>query len=273
MNRQVSRILVLGTAAVCLAAAPGFAGKKEDEILRADVDEIQRQVFELKRMLEKQNDDFQRLLGFLEASPDEKRAMAEFNANVESLRGDIRSLSTKFDTTTARLAALERQVALAGSVAPPPGPAGLAPSPDGDDGALAGTTAPPSADPGEAAFQRAYGDYIKDSFDLAVSEFREFITQHPASELADNAQYWIAMSAFNQRKYEDAVQGFDQLLTRYPGADNAPEALYRKGLALLELKRFGQAVLVLEDVRSRYPDNPAAKQAAERLRELAAGER
>lgn len=268
MNRPVSRLLVLGTAALCLAAAPGSAGKKEDEILRADVDEIQRQVFELKRMLEKQNDDFQRLLGYLEASPDEKKAMAEFNANVDSLRGDIRSLSTKFDTTTARLAALERQVALGAGGAVAPGPPGAA-----DDGASAGTSGPPPANPGEAAFQRAYGDYIKDSFDLAVSEFREFIAQHPASDLADNAQYWIAMSAFNQRKYEEAIQGFDQLLTRYPGADNAPEALYRKGLALLELKRFGQAVLVLEDVRSRYPDNPAAKQAAERLRELAAGER
>jgi len=252
-------LLVACGAAVLQAAAPAVAGKKEMDILQADVDEIQRQVFDLKRLVEKQHDDFQRLLGFLEASPDARKQMAEFNANVEALRGEIRALATRFDATSEGLSTLERRVASACH-----GPAAAPDSPV--PGAAGGDAA-------QAAFQQAYGDYIKDSFDLAVQEFRDFISKHPESDLADNAQYWIAMSHFNQRQHEEAILGFDQLLTRWPSAENAPEAIYRKGLALLELNRLGQGVLVLNDVVSKYAGTQAATQAAARLRELASGQR
>src|SRR5215813_12230611 len=43
----------------------------------------------------------------------------------------------------------------------------------------------------EELFAAAYSDYSRGNYDLALSEFRQYVEVYPSSELADNAQYWI----------------------------------------------------------------------------------
>jgi len=254
----VRRLTCLAVALVVGLVATRAAGRNRDmQILQTDVDELQRQVHELKNDVERQTAMLERLLALLGGASDTREQWAEFNANVESLRQEIRSLGGRFDGVTDRLNDLEGRLLVA--AAPPAG----SPSAQGSPGA---------SDDGETSqtlFNRAYADYVNDDFELAVSEFRDFLQRYPGHELADRARYWIGMCFFNQKQYEDAVREFDELLARNPQAPNAPDAMYRKGMSLVELNRLGQAVLVLNELVDQSPDTPAANQARERLRDLA----
>src|SRR5204862_8300942 len=113
-----------------------------------DVDQLQRQVFDMKKLVEQQSADVSRVLALVGGDEGGRKQLAEFNANVESLRGDIRALASRFDDTTARLSALERRVqALGPAPAAQPaltddgGPAGAGLAP----GAISGSGVPGSA--------------------------------------------------------------------------------------------------------------------------------
>jgi tol-pal system protein YbgF len=266
MSRHGTLLVVLG-AATWLVAAPGVAASKEMRLLQADVDEIQRQVFELKRLLEEERGQTQELLAAVAATPEARRGQANLFANLETLLGEVRALATRFNRVEERLAGLERRLE---RPAPASDEGAVAP---GDDGAAAASGSGGEADPARALFGQARSDYLKDDFELAVAEFGDFLSRHPDHPLAEEAQYFLGMSHFNQRQWQAAVDAFDALLVRYPHAGNMPDALYRKGLALLELNRLGQAVLVFNQVMDAHPSTPAAEQARQRLKELAEGTR
>src|SRR5262249_5720046 len=48
-------------------------------------------------------------------------------------------------------------------------------------------------------FAAAYGDYSRGNYDLAISEFRQYVDSYPASEMADNAQYWIGECFYSKK--------------------------------------------------------------------------
>src|ERR1051326_6580573 len=52
----------------------------------------------------------------------------------------------------------------------------------------------------EQLFAAAYSDYSRGNYDLALSEFRQYVETYPSSELADNAQYWIGEILYTQKK-------------------------------------------------------------------------
>jgi tol-pal system protein YbgF len=84
-------------------------------------------------------------------------------------------------------------------------------------------------------FAAAYGDYSRGNYDLAASEFRQYVETYPSSEMADNAQYWIGECFFGKKEYEKAIDEFDKVIKQFPRGDKVPAARYKKGLALMEL--------------------------------------
>jgi tol-pal system protein YbgF len=90
-------------------------------------------------------------------------------------------------------------------------------------------------------FAAAYGDYSKGNYDLAISEFRQYVATYPSSEMADNAQYWIGEAFFAQKKFNEAIAEFDLVSTQFPKGDKVPAARFKKGMALLELGRTDAA--------------------------------
>jgi tol-pal system protein YbgF len=83
-------------------------------------------------------------------------------------------------------------------------------------------------------FAAAYGDYSRGNYELAISEFKQYVETYPSSEMADNAQYWIGECYFGQKKYDDAIAAFDKVVTDFPKGDKVPAARYKKGLSLME---------------------------------------
>jgi tol-pal system protein YbgF len=83
-------------------------------------------------------------------------------------------------------------------------------------------------------FAAAYGDYSRGNYDLAISEFRQYVETYPSSEMADNAQYWIGEAYYAKHQLNEAIAEFDKVISIYAKGDKVPAARLKKGMALIE---------------------------------------
>ncbi len=174
---------------------------------------------------------------------------ADMQVKLQDLGGQIEALQAKLEDTNYRLSQLSQQIAAtnqelksfrnqpaaaagrAGSTmlgAPPPQPPARPPAPEGGGGA--------GIDP-KSLYDAAYNDYLKGNFDLAMREFQEYLANFPATDLSDNAAYWIGESYYRQRRFRQAIDQFDVVLNRYPKGDKVPSALLKKGYSLPGARR------------------------------------
>jgi len=114
-------------------------------------------------------------------------------------------------------------------------------------------------------FSAAYGDYSKGNYDLAISEFRQYVATYPSSEMADNAQYWIGEALFGQKKFNEAIAEFDLVSAQFPKGDKVPAARFKKGMALLELGQRDTARAEFQALIRTYPRSNEAVLARQQL--------
>jgi tol-pal system protein YbgF len=121
----------------------------------------------------------------------------------------------------------------------------------------------------EQLFAAAYSDYSRGNFDLAISEFKQYVETFPSSELADNAQYWIGEILYAQKKLPEAVAEFDKVKTINPNGDKTTAALYKRGLILLEMTRKDEAIAQFQEIFKQYPKTKEGELATQQLQQLA----
>lgn len=121
----------------------------------------------------------------------------------------------------------------------------------------------------EMLFAAAYSDYSRGNYDLALSEFRQYVETYPGSELADNAQYWIGEILYAQKKLPEAEREFEKVRALSPNGDKAAPALYKRGLVLLEMARKEEAVVQFLSVFRDYPKTKEGELAYQKLLDVA----
>ncbi|MEW6129167.1 MAG: tol-pal system protein YbgF [Acidobacteriota bacterium] len=114
-------------------------------------------------------------------------------------------------------------------------------------------------------FAAAYGDYSRGNYDLAISEFRQYVETYPSSEMADNAQYWIGETLFAKGRFAEAVTEFDKVITIFAKGDKVPAARFKKALALSELGQSDLARAEFQALLKLYPKSNEAVLAKQRL--------
>jgi len=104
-------------------------------------------------------------------------------------------------------------------------------------------------------------------YDKAIQQFRNFQRKYPNSDMADDAQYWIGESYFNQKDYNRAILEFNDVL-KYRRGDKVPAALLRQAQAFLEIGDRTDARLILQKLVNDHPSSEQAKEARDRLQAL-----
>lgn len=104
-------------------------------------------------------------------------------------------------------------------------------------------------------------------FDNAIQQFRSFQRKYPSSDMADDAQYWIGESYFNQKDYNRAILEFNDVL-KYRKGDRVPAALLRQAQAFLEIGDKTDARLILQKLLNDHPNSEEAQEAKSRLQVL-----
>ena len=117
-------------------------------------------------------------------------------------------------------------------------------------------------------YQAAFELLKEQRYEPAAMAFQQFLVSFPDSQLADNAQYWLAESYYVTDQFESALQQFQSVISRFPRSRKVPDALLKIGYSNYGLQRWESARGALGRVQADYPDTTAARLAEQRLNRM-----
>ncbi|HTQ97660.1 MAG TPA: tol-pal system protein YbgF, partial [Candidatus Acidoferrum sp.] len=204
---------------------------------------------------------------------------ANSGTRLDTMSTQVQGLSDNLEEIKSRIGKLNQQLVdlqnsvqnidsrLAGG-APTTVPSGGAPSPSGPAGAasnIAPSGPPPSAD---TLYSNGLRDLTSGKYDLAHSEFQDYLKYYGDTDLASNAQFWLGEIAYAQKNYDGAVQEYDKVINNYPKSFKLAPAHLKKGMALLELNQKNAGVKELREVVKRYPGTEEERRARAKLKDM-----
>ncbi|HET7183505.1 MAG TPA: tol-pal system protein YbgF [Terriglobales bacterium] len=258
--------------ALLAAATPAFPVSKEIIQLQTQVQALQDQMLRMQQSFDERMGVMRQLVegttdkmnqinaGMADLQRTIKQQQSDGGTRVDQLSGQIQALNDSVDELKARMGKIANQLD-AMQNAQTTLPAGATP-PAGQ--AQQQQQAPPP----DVLYNNALRDYNGAKYDLASQEFADYLKFYPNTDLAGNAQFYIADLAYRQGNYEQAVKEYDKVLEQYPGGNKAPAAQLKKGFALLELGRRNDGMRELNSLIQRYPRSLEADQARKRLASL-----
>ena len=116
----------------------------------------------------------------------------------------------------------------------------------------------PLTEEGRSIFNAAELDRSRGNIELARSGFLEFIAKYPASEEADDANYWLGDLAFGDAEYSQALKFFMLVINDFPASERVPAAMFKARSCLLELNRKNEAWTMGGDLLENFPDSSEA---------------
>lgn len=126
-------------------------------------------------------------------------------------------------------------------------------------------TAGPAVSAPQQLYDRAFEQLQRQQLDGAESSFAEFLARFPASDLADNAQYWIGEARLRRGEIAEAMTAFRRVVEDYPQGNKVPDALFKVAHCLGEQGDRPAAEEVYRELAERYPESAAAELALRRL--------
>jgi len=137
-----------------------------------------------------------------------------------------------------------------------------------DGGSLAPGQLPVPGGSDRDNYQAAFELLKQQRYEPAAMAFQQFLVSFPGSQLADNAQYWLAESYYVTDQFNEALAQFSNVINQYPDSRKVPDALLKVGYCNYELKRWNDARAALTRVQSEYADTTAARLAEQRLNRM-----
>jgi len=288
------RNVVIFSAAVLAGALGGsMVGPRPAEAVAREMIELQRDVTTLlqgqkdltsqitqehtgmRTIVDQTNSSIGKLegtMGSLQKSVQDVQANS--GARLDTMSTQVQGLSDNLEEIKSRLGKLNQQlVDLQNSI-------------QNIDAKISGGTAAPSTanptastsspavgpGPGAPSADTLYSNGLRDitsgKYDLARSEFQDYLKFYGDTDLASNAQFYLGEISYKQKQYDDAVSSYDRVLTNYPKSFKLAPARLRKGMAFIELGQKTAAVRELREVVRRYPGTEEDRQARAKLKEL-----
>jgi tol-pal system protein YbgF len=267
---------------VAAPVTPAFATSK-------DMVQLQTQVQDLADRMARMQQSFDERMGVMrnlvEQSTDNVNKLAESvqtmqkglqqqngdsQTKLDQVSGQIQTLNDSVDELKARLAKASKQLddmQAQQQNLPTSAPGQNAPA------ATPGAGGPPAASlapPADVLYNNALRDYNSARYDLAASQFQDYLKYYPNTDLAGNAQFYLADMEYRSGNFEAAVAAYDKVIEQFPGGNKTAAAQLKKGYSLLELGRKDAGVRELNALIQRYPHSIEATQAKERLHKLGA---
>src|SRR5262249_3529135 len=262
-------------ALLCVVlVVPSYAGTKEQLI------QLQTQMQDLQDQMHRMQQSFDERMGVMRSLIEQTTdAVNKTNTNVanldkslhaqggeagtkvEQVSGQVQALQDSVDELKARMAKLSKQIDDMQA-----GQQNLNAAPGGAPGGT--PQAQGQAPPPEVLYNNALRDYNSGKLDLAAGEFQDYMKFYPTTDLAGNAQFYLADIQYRGQNYQAAVTEFDKVLEQYPGGNKTATAQLRKGESLLQLGQRESAVKEFRSVVARYPRSPEATIAQDRLKKL-----
>lgn len=254
---------VLLAAMAAVATAQNKETRDKIDRMAVQMEETKTELTLLQRQVQAMQDTFNKTTGELNTLIIQisdnisaiRRAQSSISTNTNDTSTQVSSVRERVTATDQRMERLSEQFAQLKKVI--------------EDIPKMPTFAQITPGNAEQLFAAAYSDYSRGNYELALSEFRQYVEIYPGSELADNAQFWIGEIYSAQRKLPEAAAEFEKVKTVNAAGDKASLALYKRGLILLEIGSKEAAVAQLLDILSDYPKSSEADLARQQLEQHA----
>lgn len=290
--------LFAGTMLVS-AVAGSLIGPKPAEAVAREIIELQRDVTTLlqgqkdlqtqmtqdhtvqKTLIQQSTDSVNKLdstMSSLQKSVQDVQANS--GTRLDTMSTQVQGLSDNLEEIKSRLGKLNQQLVdlqnsvqsidarLAGGapMTTPGAGGGSAPGPGSAGVPSNGTAGPaPSAD---TLYSNGLRDLTGGKYDLAHSEFQDYLKYYGDTDLASNAQFWLGEIAYAQKNYQSAVEEYDKVINNYPKSFKLAPAHLKKGMALLELGQKSSGIRELREVVKRYPGTEEERRARAKLKDM-----
>jgi len=293
---RVRNILYFSGAMLASAIAGSLIGPRPVMAVAREIIELQRDVTSIlqgqkdlqtqmtqdhtvqKTLIEQSSDTVNKLnttMSSLQKSVQDVQAnsgtrLDTMSTQVQGLSDNLEEIKSRLGKVNQQLVDLQNSVQSIDARLAGGNPTG-APSGAGAAPTTPGAAAAPSASPAPSAntlYSNAYSDLNAGKYDLAWSEFRDYLKYFGDTELASNAQFYLGEVAYAQKNYDQAVTQYDKVLTNYPKSFKLAPAHLKKGMALIELNQKTAGVKELREVVKRYPGTEEERRARAKLKEL-----
>jgi len=299
---RIRNVVVFGAAVLAGAIGGSLIGPHPAEAVAREIIDLQRDVTTLlqgqkdmstqmiqdhtaiKTIVSGFSDSMTKLsgtMGSLQKSVQDVQANS--GARLDTMSTQVQGLSDNLEEIKSRLGKLNQQLVdlqnavqsidakIPGTTATPTTGGGAAlPTPTAGAVQPAATSAlPPAGAPSaDTLYSNGLRDITSGKYDLASSEFQDYLKYYGSTDLASNAQFYLGEIAYSQKKYDDAVSEYDKVLNNYPKSFKLAPALLKKGMALIELGQKSSGIRELREVARRYPGTEEDRRARARLKEL-----
>jgi tol-pal system protein YbgF len=299
---RIRHIAIFSAAVLAGALAGSLVGPRPAEAVARELIELQRDVTSLlqgqkdlstqvtqdntvmKTLIGQSSDNVNKLastMGSLQKSVQDVQANS--GARLDTMSTQVQGLSDNLEEIKSRLGKLNQQLVdlqntvqsldakISGAGAPAPA-TGLA-TPTSSTGATkpissSSSAVPPGAPSADTLYSNGLRDITTGKYDLARSEFEDYLKFYSDTDLASNAQFYLGEIFYKQKQYVDAVAAYDKVLTNYPKSFKLGPARLRKGMALIELGQKTAGVRELREVIKRFPGSDEDRLARAKLKEL-----
>ena len=297
---RIRHIAIFSAAVLAGALAGSLIGPRPAEAVARELIELQRDVTSLlqgqkdlstqvtqdhtvmKTLVEQSSDNVNKLgatMSSLQKSVQDVQANS--GARLDTMSTQVQGLSDNLEEIKSRLGKLNQQlVDLQNSVqsldakisGTTPAPASGAANPASSSGASPSSSAVPTgpAPSADTLYSNGLRDITSGKYDLARSEFEDYLKYYADTDLASNAQFYLGEIFYKQKQYVDAVAAYDKVLTAYPKSFKLGPARLRKGMALIELGQKTAGIRELREVVKRFPGSDEDRLARGKLKELGA---
>ncbi len=263
------------TLVVMALTVPAFPVSKEIVQLQTQIQALQDQMTQMRQsfdermgimrdLVERSTDSVNKVGSSLsDLQKQLQQQHADANGRNDQLSGQIQALNDSVDELKARMNKIAQQLQDVQNAqqnlntAPAGQPAG-------------GGAAQQQAPPPDVLYNNAIRDYNSANYQLAAQEFTDYLKAYPNTDMAGNAQFYLAEMEYRGQNYQQAIQDYDKVLEQYPGGNKAAAAQLKKGYALIELGQKQAGIQELRSLITRYPRSIEAQQARERLQKLGA---
>lgn len=264
-----------------------------------DADQIKDDVAKLNSELKVSNADFRKRLAGAESElkalktkygrdmeavkKGVKRSGADSSAELDAMRADfqqltgnieeIRHLSEKttnqnsvfIETAEARMKSLEDKIAQLEK---------MLSEISYEITSLKAKLTEPKENKGPAAAKLSANEIYKAGLDFtrngkpkeARAMFRKYLKGYPKGPLANNAQFWIGESYYDEKDFERAIIEFDEVIKKYPKGIKVPAAMLKQAMSFEKIKDNKTAQAIYGKLIKKYPGTDEAKTARKMMK-------
>jgi len=293
---RIRNVVIFSAAILAGALAGSLVGPRPAEAVAREIIELQQDVTsllqgqkdlskqviqdhtEIKTLLGQSTDTVNKLsgtMGSLQKSVQDVQANS--GARLDTMSTQVQGLSDNLEEIKSRLGKLNQQLVdlqnavqsldakVSGAV-----PATGTATPTAGTTAPAGTSVMPSgaAPSADTLYSNGLRDIRSGKYDLARSEFQDYLKYYGETDLASNAQFYLGEIAYSQKNYDQAISEYEKVLNNYPKSFKLAPARLKKGMALVEIGQKSSGVRELREVVKRYPGTEEDRLARAKLKEL-----